>query len=58
MIIMEQADLLDQAGMERAMGRYFKDVKETCGDTINAMLDARFFSCDYEKRTLVIAVET
>lgn len=58
MIRMKEEDLNDQSGMIRAFRQYFQDVKAECGDTLNAMLDPQLYSCDWEKRSVVISAET
>lgn len=58
MITMEKEDLYDQKGMERAFQQYFERVKQECGDTLNAMLNVHFHTCDYEKQSLVLCLET
>ena len=58
MIILKKEDLHDQAGMERAFNNYFAYVKQNCDGTFNAMFNARLESCDYENRTVVLAVDT
>lgn len=57
-ILMDEKDLLDQQGMERAFSRYFVDVKQECGTTLNAMMDARVKSCDFEDRSVILWAET
>lgn len=57
MITMDRRDLGDQAGMERAFRQYFKDVQTECAGTLNAMLDARFLSCDWDMRTMILRAE-
>lgn len=58
MIVLEKEDLKDQAGMERAFRQYFDYVKQNCDGTYNAMLGAELYSCDYEKKTLTLAMES
>lgn len=59
MIVLRKEDLGDQAGMEHAFRWYFENVGDDpkCAGTFNTMLDARFESCDFEKRTLTISME-
>jgi uncharacterized protein (TIGR00369 family) len=58
MIILAKEDLNDQAGMERAFRRYFEYVKQDCDGTFNQMLGAEFVSCDYEKKTVLLKMNT
>lgn len=58
MIVFEKADLKSQEGMEKAFGEYFQWMREACDGTFNAMLNARFISCDHEKKTVLIAMDT
>lgn len=58
MIILRDEDLGSQTGMERAMKGYFADVQTQCAGTLNAMLDAKFLSCDWKKRVLILQAET
>ncbi len=58
MIIFDKADLKSQAGMEKAFGDYFRWMRAECDGTYNAMLNARFVSCDYEQKTARIAMDT
>lgn len=58
MILFDKADLKSQEGMERAFADYFRWMREECDGTYNAMLNARFVSCDYERKTVLIAMDT
>lgn len=58
MITLNKDDLHSQEGMERAFRAYFQDVAAQCDGTFNAMLGARLYSCSYEGRQVVLAVET
>lgn len=58
MIILKKEDLDSQAGMERAFRSYFEYVKQDCDGTYNAMMAPEFVSCDYEKNTLVLSMNT
>lgn len=58
MIVMDKADLKSQEGMERAFRAYFAYAKEHFGGTFNGMLGAELVSCDYEKKTLLVAMDT
>ena len=58
MIVMDKDDLKSQEGMERAFRAYFADMKQNHDGTFNGMLGAEFVSCDYEKKTVVVAMET
>ena len=58
MIIFDKADLKSQEGMERAFRHYFRWMREENDGTFNAMLGGEFVSCDYEKKTALIAMET
>ncbi len=58
MIILDKADLKSQEGMERAFEAYFRYAKEHFGGTFNGMLGAELVSCDYEKKTLLVAMDT
>ena len=57
MIVMEECLLHDQAGMEQALRRYFDDVKTQCPGTLNAMLDARLLSVDFDRHILVLEAD-
>ena len=58
MIVLMKEDLHDQAGMERAFRWYFEHVCDDplCRGTFNTMLDAKYESCDYDRRTLIISI--
>lgn len=58
MIIFDKADLKSQAGMEKAFRDYFRWMREECDGTYNAMLNPRFISCDYNKKSVLIAMDT
>lgn len=58
MILMDPETLHDQAGMERAFQKYFLDVKQECGDTLNAMLNPHLLSCSYDERSVILSAET
>lgn len=58
MIVLDKADLRSQEGMERALAGYFAYAREHFEGTFNGMLGAEPISCDYEKKTLLCAVET
>ena len=58
MIIMEQAYLHDQAGMEAAFRSYFAQVREQAAGTFNDMLAPAFVSCDFSAMTVTLRVET
>jgi uncharacterized protein (TIGR00369 family) len=58
MIILPKEDLHDQAGMERSFRSYFEYVKQECDGTFNCMLGAELVSCDYEKKTVLLKMET
>ena len=58
MILMDPADLQDQAGMYRAFARYFQDVQTLCPGSLNAMLDASISCCSYSKRQIILQAET
>ena len=58
MIIFDKADLKSQEGMERAFQHYFHWMRKENDGTFNAMLDGHFVSCDYEKKTALIAMDT
>ncbi len=58
MIVLEKEDLKSQEGMVRAFRKYFEYVKRECDGTFNAMLGAELFACDYEKKSLVLAMES
>lgn len=58
MILMEQNTLHDQNGMEQAFEKYFLDVKQECGNTLNAMLDPHLLSCSYADRCVTLWAET
>lgn len=57
MIVLRKEDLLDQAGMERAFRWYFEHVEDDPHNrgTFNTMLDARYVTCSFDKRTLVLS---
>lgn len=59
MIVLPREYLHDQEGMEHAFRWYFENVcsDPQCDGTFNTMLDARFESCDHERRRLVISIE-
>ena len=59
MIVLRKEDLYDGAGMARAFRWYFEHVGDDpdCAGTFNTMLDAKFETCDFEKKTLVISIE-
>lgn len=58
MILLNKADLKDQEGMERALQSYFHWMQQEGDGTFNAMLGGEFVSCDFEKKTILIAMET
>ena len=58
MIVFDKEDLRSQEGMERAFRHYFDWMRLECDGTFNAMLDAQFVSCDYEKKTVLVALDT
>jgi len=58
MIIFDKADLKSQEGMERAFRTYFRWMHEEGDGTFNAMLGGQFVSCDFEKKTVLIAMKT
>ena len=58
MIEMDKADLTGQAGMVRAISGYLARLSAGGDGTFNGMLDAKLTRCDYEKRTLVLRVDT
>lgn len=58
MIVMDKADLKSREGMERAFRAYFAYAREHFGGTFNGMLGAEFVSCDYETKTLRVAMDT
>ena len=58
MIILDKADLKSQEGMERAFEAYFRYAKEHFGGTFNGMLGAELVSCDYERKSVLVAMDT
>ena len=58
MIILKKEDLFDQAGMERAFRYYFDTSAREYAGTFNVMMDPRFESCDYARRTLTLSMQT
>lgn len=58
MIVFDKADLKTQEGMERAFQHYFRWMREECDGTFNAMLGGELVSCDFEKKIVLIAMET
>jgi uncharacterized protein (TIGR00369 family) len=58
MIILPKEDLHDQEGMERAFQDYFKYVAQECDGTFNHMLGAALVSCDYEKKAVLLKMDT
>ncbi len=57
MIILKKEDLLDQAGMERAFRSYFVDAAREFDGQFNTMLGPALYSCDYEKRTVILVMD-
>jgi len=57
MITFAKEDRRSQTGMERAFSNYAKQVQKETDDNFNRMLDARFVECDFENRTVTLAVE-
>ncbi len=47
-----------QEGMERAYASYFEQLFAAHGDTLNALMKPEVVSCDYEARSLTVAVPT
>lgn len=58
MIIFDKIHLKSQEGMEKAFEEYFRWMREECEGTYNAMLNPRFVSCSYDRKTLLLAMET
>lgn len=56
MIKIPEDSLGSQAGMERAFAHYFESLYNGHEDTLNALLKPEVVSCDYEGRSLTIAV--
>lgn len=57
MIVLKKEDLGDQAGMERAFLGYFEEAAVEFAGTFNVLLDTKLVSCDYEKSTVVLAMD-
>lgn len=58
MIIFDKTDLKSQEGMEKALREYFLWIRRECDGTFNAMLGGELVSCDFEKKTILIAMDT
>ena len=58
MIQMNKAELGSQAGMEHAIRTYLAQLESGGDGTFNGMIAAKLAGCDYEKRTLVLRVDT
>ncbi len=58
MIQMNPADLTSQAGMERAIEAYLAKLAENRDGTFNGMLEASLHSCDFEKRWLILRIDS
>jgi len=58
MIVFAKEDRRSQAGMERAFRDCARRVQQEPGDNFNRMLDVRFVDCNFENRTVTLAVET
>lgn len=58
MIQMNKTDLNSQEGMERALREYLDRLTDNGDGTFNGMVAAALDRCDYEKRTLVLRVQT
>lgn len=56
MIIIPEETLHDQAGMEEAFRLYFEQLFVKCAGTMNAMLKPRYAACDFDKRSLTLAL--
>ena len=57
MIVLKKEDLRDQAGMERALRGYFEEAAVEYAGTFNVLLDVKLVSCDFEKSTVVLAMD-
>lgn len=58
MIKIPEDSLRSQEGMERAFAHYFDCLYKGHEDTLNALLKPEVVACDYEKRSLTVAVPT
>ena len=56
-IVMQETDLHDQAGMERAFRDYFRQVAQATPRALNAMLEAELVRCDFAEQSLVLGLE-
>ena len=57
MLVLKEADLHDQAGMERAFQDYFARVETEQAGTFNAMLMPTLVRCSFEGKTLLLRAE-
>lgn len=58
MIRIPEDCLGSQSGMERALAHYFESLYEGHGDTLNALLKPELLGCDFEEKSLTLAVNT
>lgn len=58
MIVLKQEDLRDQAGMERAFRGYFVEAAREFAGQFNTMLGPELYTCDYDKQTVTLVMET
>ncbi len=56
MINIPEDMLHDQEGMERYCQYYMEELPKACGGTMNDMLNFRIVDCEYEERTITIAL--
>jgi len=57
LIVLNEADLTSQEGMERAFLTYFADARREFDGQFNTMLATELSSCSYEKKTVTLTVE-
>ncbi len=58
MIRVREADLHDQAGMERAFRQYYLDVQKNCPGSLNDLLGGGLVTCSFSGRSVVLFSET